>query len=268
VLRETEPFSFSGIPCSLLCAIALLTSPCTYGDSTRQVRTLCISGATTREIVVRIGDAASGASTGCHVDYTKDGATSELWSARNDESLCTRNAEQLKRKLSGAGFSCMTVSAVGRAQTVLPGGILLRPVQKEDLQLVRSLCPAAQWRDTVFTCSRSEWASWAKTLEIAQIPGERLDAFRSFVSGHGFIEKPTDGVLIFPDLSTHLLIDGFSSSSGEVAAWLIDPEKRGIDLIWLTGGTPVYLGPNAEFLRSHALDTDSFKIESWPTPSG
>ena len=194
------------------------------------------------------------------MDYTKEGATSQLWSARNDESFCERNAEELKRKLSAGGFSCMVVDSVGRAQMLLPGGILLRPVQKEDLQLVRSLCPEAQWQDEVFTCSRSQWAPWAKTQEIAEIPRNKLEAFKSFVSGTGFIEKPTDGVLIFPDLSSYLILDGFSRDGDEVAAWLIDPVKRMIDLIWLTGGTPVYIGPDADFLRSNALDTDSFAV--------
>jgi hypothetical protein len=252
-------------PATLVCVIVLLPGPAAYADATPHTRTVCTSGSATREIVVWVGNSHSPAE--CHVDYIKDGATSQLWSAHQDESFCARNAEQLKRRLTGAGFACMAVDTVGRAQTILPGGILLRPVQKEDLQQVRSLCPLAQWQDGVFTCSRSEWAPWARMQESAEIPPGERAPFQAFVSQQDFLEKPTDGVLIFPDLSSHLIFEGFSRRTGRAAAWLIDPHKRTVDLIWLNGGAPVYIGPDADLLRSNGLDTDSFKTQSRPAPA-
>jgi len=246
-------------------AIALAISRGTNGEPPAQERTLCVAGAVTREIIVWIGDAAS---PECHVGYTKDGVTSELWSAHHEASFCRQHAEQLEQKLSNAGFACMAVDPVGRAQAVLPGGVLLRSAQKEDLQMARKLCPTAQWKDSVLTCSRRTWAAWAKAAESSQIPAPRREAFQRFLSGEGFIEKPANGVLIFPDLSSRLILDGFDKRSGDTVEWLVDPQKKTLDLIWITGGVTVYIGPDAEFLRSNALGPDSFKMQSQPTPAG
>jgi len=162
----------------------------------------------------------------------------------------------------------MAVDPVGRAQAVLPGGVLLRAAQKEDLPMARQLCPTARWEHSVLTCSRSQWAAWARTAEHSEIPRPRLQAFEAFLSRESFVEKPANGVLIFPDLSSHLIVDGFNKRSGDTAEWLVDPQKRTVDLIWVTGGATVYAGPHAEFLRSNALGPDSFKLQSGPSPAG
>lgn len=245
----------------LACAIALALSRPGYAEPAPQQRTLCVSGPVTREIIVWIG---GGGSTECHVGYTKNGVTSELWSAHAQASFCTQHAEQLERKLMGAGFACMAVDPAGRAQTVLPGGVLLRSAQKEDLQMARKLCPTAQWEDSVLTCTRSEWAAWAKAAEGAEMPTDRREAFNGFLSKESFVQKPINGVLIFPDLSSHLIVDGFNKRSGDTAEWLVDPRKQTVDLIWVTGGTTVYIGPDAPFLQSNAWGPDSFKLPSRP----
>jgi hypothetical protein len=246
-------------------AVALALSTAAAGASPPQQRTLCVSGDVMREITVWTGDASS---PECHVGYTKNGVTSELWSAHRQASFCTQHAEQLEHKLSGAGFTCMAVDPVGRAQAVLPGGVLLRSAQKEDLPMARQLCPTARWEHSVLTCSRSGWAAWARAAERSEIPRPRLKAFEAFLSSEGFVEKPANGVLIFPDLSSHLIVDGFNKRSGDTAEWLVDPQKRTVDLIWVTGGATVYAGPHAEFLRSNALGPDSFKLQSDPSPAG
>lgn len=237
---------------------------------------VCTGGGATREIAIRHDSSDRDA---CRVEYTKDGATSTVWSARHDRMYCSRNAEQLRQKLVAAGFSCRsTVSdaastaaappapasppaaPVSRAQSLLPGGFLVRPVQAEDIKWVREVCPEAQWQQSRFTCSRNDWAPWVGELESADIPPEKLQAYRAFVSGRDFVARPMNGVVVFPDVSSHLILDGFDASTGASAVWLIDPVHRVVDLMWVTGQQTLYFGPHAMLLKQNQLDADSLKM--------
>jgi hypothetical protein len=66
----------------------------------------CTSGAVTRLISIFDLSASEGQPGACRVDYTKDGKTSTLWSARNDYPYCVQKALSLVTKLTESNYSC------------------------------------------------------------------------------------------------------------------------------------------------------------------
>jgi hypothetical protein len=65
----------------------------------------CTSGAVTRLISIFNLD-SSGQTGGCRVDYTKDGQTRTLWSARNDYAYCVERGLSLVTRLTESNYSC------------------------------------------------------------------------------------------------------------------------------------------------------------------
>lgn len=45
----------------------------------------------------------------CHVDYTKEGATTVLWYAKHDRSYCRTKAEWLVKKLETDNLKCLAI---------------------------------------------------------------------------------------------------------------------------------------------------------------
>ena len=66
----------------------------------------CTSGAVTRLVSIFNLSVAEGQSGACRVDYTKDGKTNTLWSARNDYPYCVEKALSLVTKLTESNYSC------------------------------------------------------------------------------------------------------------------------------------------------------------------
>lgn len=66
----------------------------------------CTSGAATRLVSIFNLSASEGQTGACRVDYTKDGKTSTLWSARNDYPYCVEKALSLVTKLTESNYSC------------------------------------------------------------------------------------------------------------------------------------------------------------------
>ncbi len=66
----------------------------------------CTSGAVTRLISIFNLSVSEGQPGACRVDYTKDGKTNTLWSARNDYPYCVEKALSLVTRLTESNYSC------------------------------------------------------------------------------------------------------------------------------------------------------------------
>ncbi len=80
-------------------AVHAQTQPGPHEDFT------CTSGAVTRLISI-FNLSARGQTGACRVDYTKDGKTNTLWSARNDYPYCVGKALSLVTRLTESNYSC------------------------------------------------------------------------------------------------------------------------------------------------------------------
>jgi len=80
-------------------AVRAQTQPGPHEDFT------CTSGAVTRLISI-FNLSAQGQTGACRVDYTKDGKTNTLWSARNDYPYCVEKALSLVTRLTESNYSC------------------------------------------------------------------------------------------------------------------------------------------------------------------
>ena len=65
---------------------------------------VCASGPVKR--VVAIFHDGKRQSSGCRVDYTKDGETNTVWTSKNDYAYCVAKAVSLVTKLTEGNFSC------------------------------------------------------------------------------------------------------------------------------------------------------------------
>jgi hypothetical protein len=65
---------------------------------------VCASGPAKR--VVAIFHDGKRQSSGCRVDYTKDGETKTVWTSKNDYAYCVAKAVSLVTKLTEGNFSC------------------------------------------------------------------------------------------------------------------------------------------------------------------
>jgi hypothetical protein len=65
---------------------------------------VCASGPVKR--VVAIFHDGKRQSSGCRVDYTKDGETKTVWTSKNDYAYCVAKAVSLVTKLTEGNFSC------------------------------------------------------------------------------------------------------------------------------------------------------------------
>lgn len=94
----------------ILVGLCLMGDAAALGAAAAEIesreRFVCIDGAARRMIDIYrlVGD--DGRPGGCRVDYTRDGETRELWSARRDYGYCIRQALDLVTKLSSGSFTC------------------------------------------------------------------------------------------------------------------------------------------------------------------
>ena len=122
----------------------------------------CVSGDLGREIVLYRSESDRGASTAaisglaCRVVYTKNGASEELWQARNDPDYCEPRVRALVEKLRNSGFVCTssdetlvnneaeTSSPVTAEDAVAPAPVKTAPVKtaavrSDDFSALRGL---------------------------------------------------------------------------------------------------------------------------------
>jgi hypothetical protein len=66
---------------------------------------VCTSGPVKRVVTI-VNDNSKQDSSGCRVDYTKDGETKTVWSSKKDYAYCVSKAVSLVTKLAEGNFSC------------------------------------------------------------------------------------------------------------------------------------------------------------------
>jgi hypothetical protein len=85
-----------------------------YARSVRAARFVCAFGDSRR--LIDIYRLASGGPRGeCRVDYTRNGVTTRVWSAKGDYAYCVKKAVGLVTTLSKGHFTC-------KPQTAEPAG--------------------------------------------------------------------------------------------------------------------------------------------------
>ena len=88
--------------------IALLLSFASL-SAVADISYVCTSSGQERVITVAYENA--GASVPCKVTYTKDGGTSTLWNADQENGYCEAKAEEFSNKQEGWGWKCEKVMA-------------------------------------------------------------------------------------------------------------------------------------------------------------
>ena len=87
----------------IICLVAASASAQAQMESHEKF--VCASGPVKRVVAI-FKDNGKRESSGCRVDYTKDGKTKTVWSSNNDYAYCVAKAVSLVTKLTEGNFSC------------------------------------------------------------------------------------------------------------------------------------------------------------------
>lgn len=90
-----------------VCLVAEATALEAAAEQTEsRERFVCTSGAAQRFIDIYRLAGDDGRPGACRVDYTREGTTRQLWSARADYGYCVKQALGLVTKLSRGSYAC------------------------------------------------------------------------------------------------------------------------------------------------------------------
>lgn len=81
-------------------------------------RFVCTFGASQRFIDIYRLASRGPRGVGCRVDYTKNGTTKQVWSARGDYAYCVKKAVGLVTELTKGHFSCKPQTSVKPADAI------------------------------------------------------------------------------------------------------------------------------------------------------
>ena len=109
------------------------------------------------------------------------------------------------------------------------------------------------------SCYQDNWPAWAQERKAEEIKEANAtveskgESLKSFLEGTGILQDAAEAYVIFPDQSQHAVWVVVDKYSGEVAYWLLEPERKQLDVIWFPDSQPRYYGPNAELLRKDSI---------------
>ncbi len=106
----------------LLLAISTMTAQVARAQAQAESRErfVCVYGSSHRFIDIYRLAARGPRGGGCRVDYTRDGATRQLWSSSGDYKYCVNRAVGLVTRLSKGNFSCRPETAESPVESSTP----------------------------------------------------------------------------------------------------------------------------------------------------